>query len=694
MNRTIKNILIASVLLSGAGFVSCVETDMVPSSGEVAGKLPEFNPDAVNGELLVKFTPSVAAALESAGRTKAGVGPVSRSGIMSVDEILELVDGYEIERVFPVDPRTEHKAKKVGFDLWYVVRFGEEHPVQEVAANLARLGEVSSVQYNTTLKRAENRKVVPLTNTMIEEMTAPRTVGFNDPLASLQWDMVNDGHQFEDKLMPGQELPEKAKFVAGADVGVKDAWKLSKGHPSVIVAVVDEGVDPFHEDLKASMWVNEKEVYRSRTDNDGNGYAGDVYGYNFVSNSGVISTDGLYDTGHGTHVAGVIGAKNDNGKGICSIAGGDREDNGIRIMTCQIFSGNKLGTVLDEVRAIKYAADNGAVILQCSWGYVAGTANGFDWQPQFGSDDEWKKFSPLEYNALDYFINNAGSPDGVIDGGIAVFAGGNESAPSAGYPGAYPKFVSVSATAADFTPAVYTNYGPGITISAPGGDFDYYYEYGDGNSLNTGAVGAILSTLPKTVTGEIGEMTGYGYMEGTSMACPHVSGVLALGLSYAAELHKHFKAQDMIKLLYDSAYDFSDALTGDKTYFKYVAELQSSHKVTYSLDPFQGKMGYGQVNAHAFLNSIAEQGNGMEMVFPNVALRPGTEKKYIPSYYCDFGEFMVSVENPSVATVESDGHSIVVKGIVEGQTKAVIKGSGKEQSFVITVRGNDGNGWL
>ena len=133
------------------------------------------------------------------------------------------------------------------------------------------------------------------------------------------------------------------------------------------------------------MWVNDGEIYGSHEDNDGNGYAGDVYGYNFVQKTGVISTDSVYDTGHGSHVAGVIAATNNNGLGISSIAGGDNKEAGVKIMSCQIFAGAYAGTVLEEVRAIKYAADNGAVILQCSWGYISGAANPYEWTPQFST---------------------------------------------------------------------------------------------------------------------------------------------------------------------------------------------------------------------------------------------------------------------------------------------------------------------
>jgi subtilisin family serine protease len=177
------------------------------------------------------------------------------------------------------------------------------------------------------------------------------------------------------------------------------------------------------------MWVNEGETLRSREDADGNGYCGDVYGYNFVQNTGVIATDSAYDTGHGTHVAGVIAAENNNGIGISSVAGGTPDNPGVKIMSCQIFAGMYAGSLIDEVRAIKYAADNGAVVLQCSWGYISGAANPYEWGPQFSTDEQWTQSNMLEKKALDYFVHHAGSPDGVVEGGIAVFAAGNEYAP-------------------------------------------------------------------------------------------------------------------------------------------------------------------------------------------------------------------------------------------------------------------------
>ena len=684
MKNIYRIIFTAGVLL--AGLSACSVEEPVTGGVNEPEKVSPVGSDVVTGELLVRFDESVSRILDEAGLITKSAGAADRSGILSVDEILDLVEGYQIERVFPVDVRTEEKARQEGLHLWYVVRFSEEHSVEKVASDLAKLGEVSRVEFNRTLKRASQTKAVPLTEASFKAMrSSAKPLKYNDPHLGLQWHMVNNG-----------DLAE-TKFIAGADVNVEKAWDLCAGDPSIIVAVLDEGVDFSHPDLKANMWVNEGETWRSTEDNDGNGYVGDYYGYNFAAGNGIISTNGRYDTGHGTHVAGVIAAANDNGIGISSIAGGTPENPGVKIMSCQIFSGALAGTVLDEVRAIKYAADNGAVILQCSWGYISGAANPYDWTPQFSDDDQWKQSNVLEFMALDYFVHNAGSPDGVIDGGIVVFAAGNEYAPASSYPAAYPEFVSVAVTAGDYTPAVYTNYGPGTTISAPGGDQDYYFEYGEGP--NTGAIGCVLSTLPYNVSGSAGPLAGYGYMEGTSMACPHVSGVVALGLSYAAQLRRHVKAEEVKELLYSSARPIEPFWNTEtpKQFYKFVTDLSQVHLSSMNLNNYKGKMGHGQVDAYAFLQAIA--GAGSDMTFPNVYVAVGGTSTLVPSMYFKNGDaltYTVTIENGSIASCESVNGKLVFKGLANGQTAASVKASnGETASFVITVRNSAaGNGWL
>ncbi|MBQ9962599.1 MAG: S8 family serine peptidase [Alistipes sp.] len=655
----------------------------VSCSSEFNQPLEPTEAPYVEGEILVKFSTDVAAMIDQA--TAEGTR-VTRSGDADVDGLLAAIGACSVERVFPVDSATEAQTVESGLNLWYIVRFdSSKSSAEEVARRFAALGKVQIVDVNRTIKRAYTGKATPLSKSRLEQMHTTRAA-MSDPLLSEQWNLINSGDHFtKDGVV---------KSVKDADVQCQGAWERSTGDNSVIVAVLDEGVFVEHPDLAANIWVNEDEIDDMDTDADENGYKGDIYGYNFVHNSGKIVSNAALDSGHGTHVAGIIAAVNNNGEGISSIAGGNGSaGSGVKIMVCQIFSGNTATSILSTVRAIKYAADNGAVVLQCSWGYISPRSNVYDWgESYFNTKEEWIAGSPLEREAIEYFTHYAGSPNGAIEGGIAVFAGGNESAPAAGFPGAADEYVSVAATAADFTPAVYTNYGPGTTISAPGGDQDYYFDYVDENH-NYGEVGCILSTLPYHVA-----ESGYGFMEGTSMACPHVSGVVALGISYATELRRHFKAAELQQLLVETAVPIDSYMTGKKEYCRYVADIGPIQPMLLNLNDFRGQMGAGQINAAAFLAAIAGDA-GAEMVFPNIYVAKGGKTAVVPSRYFVDGQsltYTVTIEDSSVASCENEGGKLIFSGLESGSTKAAIKASnGKSFEFSITVRRDaNSNGWL
>ncbi len=667
------------MMVAAMSLSSCVEGE----NPEPTPSEPQIVAPYIEGEVIVKFTPQVADMIASVEATR---GAATRSGVVALDEVLEAIDGYQLERVFSLDERTEARTREQGLHQWYVVRFGAGCTAEQVAQRMQALGEVQAVDFNRSIKRAYRTKATPLSAERLSaaESATRATGAMNDPLLAAQWHLVNRGDQFCEG--------EQAKSVRDADVQCEGAWKRSTGDEQVIVAVLDEGVFVDHPDLKDNIWINENEVWRSHDDNDGNGYVGDRYGYNFVKNTGVITWNDAYDSGHGSHVAGVISAVNNNGVGISSVAGGDGSGNGVKIMVCQIFSGYTGSSSLAVVRAIKYAADNGAVVLQCSWGYVSGAANTYDWgEPGFASQEEWETGAPLEKSALDYFTHNAGSANGPIEGGVAVFAGGNESAPMAGYPGASEDYISVAATAADFTAATYTNYGPGTSVSAPGGDQDYYFDYVD-DEHNYGEVGCVLSTLPYHISS-----SGYGYMEGTSMACPHVSGVVALGISYAAQLRRHLTEKELRELLISTTTPIDNYQTGAKTYSRYVADIGPIQPMQINLNAYRGQMGAGQVNADALLAAI--EGAGRELSFPNLYIDQNGTVAVVPSRYFVGGEaltYNVTIDNVAVATVATEGSKLIFKGVGEGSTTArIVASNGTTQSFTITVRrGANSNGWL
>lgn len=396
----------------------------------------------VPGEAYVYFSEDMTEMIES--DLSAGT---LRTKSAELNMTLDALGILEIKRLFPHAGEFEPRTRKEGLHRWYIVRYSDDIPHTKVESDF---------------------------------MTVPG-VDIVEPVRQIK---INDFNDLDSKLwgLDNTKTP-------GIDINVLPVWNgFTTGNPDVVVSVVDEGVDLYHEDLSANCLKS--------------GH------YNSVDdNSAIIAGD------HGTHVAGTIAAVSNNGKGVAGIAGGDHANGkaGVKILSCQIFKDNPDGTTKtgNSAAAIKWGADNGAVISQNSWGYNYD----LDGDGKFSADELERaknaKVSSADKQAIDYFIkyagcDNAGNqlPNSPMKGGVVIFAAGNEALFNAA-PGNYSEVVAVGSVASDGTRSSFSNYGDWVDIAAPGS--------------------GIYSTLPDN---------RYGDMSGTSMACPHVSGVAALIVSH------------------------------------------------------------------------------------------------------------------------------------------------------------------
>ena len=588
------------MLLSAALCASCTAELNPDSQGQEAAAwnaakiLNTKSPDSGNDGLLLKF-----------GRQPDGA---------LLDSICAM-GAVSIEPVFSSVPGKEELERRFGLDRWYTVRLAGDASVETIAGKCSSISNVEAVEYDMCYAKASDCIVHPYfpdsQKASLSAVSSDRI--FNDPSLPSQWHYINTG-----------DASVAKSVYKGADINVKDVWRsLTAGDNSIIVAVVDEGVKYSHPDLAANMWTNAKETEDGK-DDDGNGYVDDIHGYNFVSNGPLSWTD-ADDSGHGTHCAGTIAAVNGNGQGVCGVAGGSGKGDGVKIMSCQIFVGKRGGTSSIVSRAIKYAADNGASVISCSFGYNAGT---------FRSDAEYRAgnggANAMEADAIHYF--EATKNNDVLDGGVAIFAAGNEAQPYAAYPGAMSDIISVSAFGPDFLPAYYTNYGPGCNITAPGGEA-YLAPW-------TSYAAEVLSTLPSETNDDGAD---YGYMQGTSMACPHVSGIVALGLSYAKKLGKTFSVSEFKNLLLSSTNDFETRLSSATKDYAKTPSIGPG-----SMGAYRKMMGTGAVDAWKFMMNI--EGT------PCLTAETGRKQWLDLSSY--FGSSSINLEYGDIEYSDADGKAI------------------------------------
>jgi gliding motility-associated-like protein len=420
----------------------------------------------VKGTIHLKIQPEFEPQLTQTppARPAAATPGLLQVGVQRFDAVSARFGARTLRRLFPDAGAYEALHREAGLHLWYELAFDAEADLDTAVTAYGRLAEVAHAGKVYPVRRITG--VTPagaLTAQAAEAVPAPAATAVNDPLFTQQWHY--------------HYAPAPA-----VDINLPEAWDYTMGSAEVIVAVVDGGIDVNHPDLAGALWRG--------------------LGKNFVTSGRSLTPDD-----HGTHVAGVVGALTGNGTGGAGIAGGPGDGSGVRLMSCQIFEGDRFSSRINQ--AIVYAADSGAVICQNSWGYE----------------------NPGEYNAADsvalrYFVTHAGKradgsprPGTKMNGGIVIFAAGNEESNARWYPACFDFVTAVAAVGYTGRHAYYTNYGTWVDLAAPGGDAD--------NGLRK----MILSTVPTASTYAYREGTGYGWMQGTSMACPHVSGVAALVLA-------------------------------------------------------------------------------------------------------------------------------------------------------------------
>lgn len=547
MNRT-KLFILA---LAGIFAVSCAtdNVDSVESATVDAAVLRKFvntSDNAQKGELIIYVDDATAEQLEASEvATRCGVNPL--------DAVMAEIGAEELRPVFNLKVDAERKRQR-GMHRWYTVTMSEDANLEVAAKALAEVDVVERVQFSTKVEapKAAATEIDPTQYATTRSAELP----FNDPMLGEQWHYHNDG------------TVDYPNAKAGADINLFAAWELTTGRPDVIVAVVDEGVKYDHPDLADNMLKNEAELNgQAGVDDDENGYVDDIYGYNFV-NKGAITWTRTGDSGHGTHVAGTVAAVNNNGIGVCGVAGGSGNGDGVRLISCQIISGGTAAGVAATAAAIEYAADRGACVLQNSWGFGAS---------QISNDSVFETGqTSVEVEAFRYFMDTKNHPN--LEGGIIIFAAGNDGMAVAGYPAAWNKLIAVSAIAPDGYPTYYTCYDRGCNVSAPGGE---YYVRG----AQTIDYGCVASTLHNN---------NYARMQGTSMACPHVSGIAALAISYAADNGIVMTLPELKDIIVSSVSGFGP-FSGQKT--NYMGG-------TINLSSYNNKMGTGLIDAYRVLMAV------------------------------------------------------------------------------------------
>ncbi|MEM9541392.1 MAG: S8 family serine peptidase [Cyanobacteria bacterium P01_E01_bin.42] len=374
-----------------------------------------------------------------------------------IQELIEHYDAIDIERLIPDTASSDSPLHQ-----WRLLTFEPETNVLEIRDEMLAFGDIEASEVNAV---------------------RPLTWQPNDTDFEHLWALNNTGQN---------------GGTSDADIDATEAWDIQRGSKDIVVAVIDTGVDYNHEDFNGNMWRNLGEIAGNGIDDDGNGYVDDIYGYDFGNNDADPMDEILplvfFGNGHGTHVAGIIGAAGDNDLGVVGVSPNvSLMALGVRNNVDSMNSGKSVLSVAAISESIRYAVDNGANIINASLG---------------GQD-----YSQLEYDAISYANDN---------GVLLVASAGNASADNDltnVYPANYnlPNIISVAATDDKDNLAYLSNFGANtVELAAPGTQK--------------------FSTMPGN---------NYEGKDGTSMAAPYVTGAAALLLAENKDL-SHIEMKNIL----------------------------------------------------------------------------------------------------------------------------------------------------
>lgn len=337
---------------------------------------------------------------------------------------------------------------------------------------------ISQAKFDRAQQTFENKEELKELNQLVAELKKQSGIETIEPNYLVKADLEPNDPYYNSLGSWGQSYFD---LWGLRQINTAGAWDLQTGSNSVTVAVIDSGIDQAHPDIAANLWVNQDEIAGNFIDDDANGYTDDRNGWDFVQYDGNPQDD----YGHGTHVAGTIGAIGNNNLGVVGVSWQSQ------IMNIRFLDNLGYGSNMAGSQAIRYAADNGAKIASNSWG------------------------CNCQSTLIDDAISYAESKNMLV-----VAAAGNDGNDALDYsPAGAEQAVTVGASDTTDTLASFSNRGAKLDVAAPGVDI-----------LSLKATNDTICPTAKTVG------TIYCRLSGTSMATPHVSGLAALLLSQQPNL--------------------------------------------------------------------------------------------------------------------------------------------------------------